>query len=755
MPTLRRLTPERQTAVLLAGIKLLHIRLRDTILDMFEQWTDDSIMQSKQSLRDERLRTLATYDQAARYLRDLAQQVVAASPKTTVGDLLTTFVADEIKAAIAVVDTIQQPRQHTYHGYLTGRYRSARFFLPQLLRLMPFEGVTEANDVLTALHFLHLLDADRLADIQDAPQAVISSSWRPLVVGPDGVKQQPYTLCVIHELYQRLRKRDIFISPSDRWHDPRQFLIDPKTWERLRPQICRSLERQPDAEIELQKLSTQLDEAYLQTAAALDADDNLRFEKIDGQLRPIRSPLEAIPDPHGLAMLQQQLTGRLPAVDLPQLMLDVHRFTGFADAFTHISRNQAHLTDFPVSLYAVLLAQGCNIGLDAVADDQVEALTISRLRWVQENYIRPDTLTAASDRLVNAQMNLSITRYWGGGAVASADGLRFVVPQQALHGRFNRKYFGTGRGVTFFNFMSDQFTGFHHVVIPGTLREALYILDGMLDHTTAIQPQTVMTDTHSYTDLVFGLFWLLGFQFSPRLADLKSMRFWRMDRHANYGSFDPVARSQISTQRVRGDWDDMLRVAGSLKTGTVTASNLMRIFATSGGTSSLTRSIRDLGRIAKTLHMLHYLRDDAYQRHILTQLNHTELRHKLARRLMYGNRGELKQAYREGQEEQLGALGLLLNLVVYWNTVYLDRSLEDLLQQRIQVDAEAVSLDYTAQLRSYSHPGALHLSFRPRCGRSAVPSAASDDHLTSLERLHVALRGFSFHDLHFPTKVWL
>jgi TnpA family transposase len=409
-------------------------------------------------------------------------------------------------------------------------------------------------------------------------------------------------------------------------------------------------------------------------------------------------------------VLQQQLTGRLPAVDLPQLMLDVHRFTGFASAFTHLSRTQAHVNDFPVSLCAVLLAQGCNIGLDAVANEQVEALTVSRLRWVQENYVRPETLIAASDRLVNAQTELAITQYWGGGEVASADGIRFVVPKHALHGRFNRKYFGTGRGVTFFNFMSDQFTGFHHVVIPGTLREALYILDGMLDHTTDLQPQTVMTDTNSYTDIVFGLFWLLGFQFSPRLADLKSMRFWRMDRQADHGVFNAVARSCISLPRIYGDWDDMLRVSGSLKTGTVTASNLMRIFSTTGGTSSLTRSIRDVGRIAKSLHMLHYLRDEAYRRRILTQLNHTEQRHKLARRLAYGNRGELKQAYREGQEEQLGALGLLLNLVVYWNTVYLNRALDDLLQQGGQVDAEAISritplsYDHIRILGRYSFP---------------------------------------------------
>lgn len=108
--------------------------------------------------------------------------------------------------------------------------------------------------------------------------------------------------------------------------------------------------------------------------------------------------------------------------------------------------------------------------------------------------------------------------------------------------------------------------------------------------------------------------------------------------------------------------------------------------------------------------MLHYLRDEAYRRRILTQLNHTEQRHKLARRLAYGNRGELKQTYREGQEEQLGALGLLLNLVVYWNTVYLNRSLDDLLQQGGQINAEAISritplsYDHIRILGRYSFP---------------------------------------------------
>ncbi len=689
--TLKRLQPERKTAVLLAGIHRLAVRVQDLVLDMFEQWLGDAIIQSKHTVEQERLRTLTAYDQAAFYLRDMAQFIVEASPtdRTTV---LEHFTPADIQAAIAIIDVVKHPEQQGYQGVLVQRYRSVRFFLPAFLRLIHFQGVVEADHVLTALRFLHRLDTESNLSLQDAPQSVISAIWRLLIYNEDGdLLREPYTLSVLHALHQNLRRRDVYVIPSERWNDPRQFLLDDEHWQQMRPRICRILDRDATAKTELARLSQQLDEEYRQTSATLTTNDDLRLEDVDGYLRPIVTPFDALPETPQLHFLQQHLTGRLPAVDLPQLMLAVHRMTGFADAFSHISEGQARITDFPISLCAVLLAQGCNIGLEAVVDEHIPALTHKRLRWVEQNYVRPDTLVEASNWLVNAQSQLPLAQRWGGGEVASADGLRFVVPQRALHGGFNRKYFGTGRGVTFFNFLSDQFTGFHHVVIPGALREALYILDGLLDHSTQLRPKEVMTDTGSYTDIVFGLFWLLGYQFSPRLADIKHRRFWRMDRQVDYGDFNPVARSCISVKRVAADWDDMLRVAGSLHTGAVSASQLMRIFSTSGGTTSLIKSIRDVGRISKTCHMLHYIRDATYQRRILIRINYTEFRHKLARRLMYGNRGELKQPYREGQEMQLGALGLLLNIVVYWNTVYLDRALTELLATSADVDDDALN----------------------------------------------------------------
>jgi hypothetical protein len=73
------------------------------------------------------------------------------------------------------------------------------------------------------------------------------------------------------------------------------------------------------------------------------------------------------------------------------------------------------------------------------------------------------------------------------------------------------------------------------------------------------------------------------------------------------------------------------------------------------------------------------------------QLNRGEGRHQLARIVFHGKRGELRQRYREGQEDQLGALGLVVNVIVLWNTIYMDAALNQLRAEGFDVHAEDVA----------------------------------------------------------------
>ena len=314
----------------------------------------------------------------------------------------------------------------------------------------------------------------------------------------------------------------------------------------------------------------------------------------------------------------------------------------------------------------------------------VAALKRDRLSWVDQNYIRQETLTAANAMLVAKQSRIPLANAWGGGEVASADGMRLVVPVRTVHAGPNPIYFGIGRGLTWYNLLSNQFSGLNAIAVPGTLRDSLILLAVVLEQQTDLQPTQIMTDTGAYSDVVFGLFRLLGYRFCPRLADVGGTRFWRIDSKADYGLLNSISKHQLSLKKITPHWDDMLRLAGSLKLGRVPASGIMRTLQVGDRPTRLAQAIAEFGRIEKTLHTLMYIDDEAMRRNTLTQLNRGEGRHSVARAVFHGRRGELRQHYREGQEDQLGALGLVLNMIVLWNTIYMEAALNQLRREGIQ-----------------------------------------------------------------------
>ena len=171
-----------------------------------------------------------------------------------------------------------------------------------------------------------------------------------------------------------------------------------------------------------------------------------------------------------------------------------------------------------------------------------------------------------------------------------------------------------------------------------------------------------------------------GFErgFCPRIADIGGTRYWRIDPSADYGLLNGIASHRINTKLIEENWDDMLRLAGSLKLGTVQATSIIKTLRIDDHPTTLAQAVAELGRIDKTIHALTYIDDESKRRWTLTQLNRGEDRHKLARAVFHGKRGELRQRYREGQENQLGALGLVVNIIILWNTLYMNATLDQL-----------------------------------------------------------------------------
>jgi TnpA family transposase len=674
---LAQLSSDRRVATLLAFAQAAKTRAVDEALDIFCQLLGELSSRVERRGQTERLRALADLDAAALRLREAVAVVLDPGvADEQVRALVFDRVAPEaLAAAVADCDRLARLPDDHFEAELLSRYSMVRQFLPSLFRTIEFQAGPGGQPVLEALEALRAIEGRRKIGTDDVPTRGIRPRWQRLI-SSDGeqLNRRAYTFAVLEALRGALRAGDVFVPGSGRWGDPRAKLLTGSAWHSARPQLCRALGLSERPSVALAALGAQLEEAYQRSAERLGA--NTAVQLADGRVKI--SALDRLEEPESLRSLRQRVGAVLPRVDLPDVLAEVAAWTGFTEEFTHAADVNPRVDDLGLSICAVLLSEACNVGLEPIVHPNVAALTRGRLSWVAQNYLRAETLVRANARLVDYHATLPLAQAWGGGEVASADGLRFVVPVRSINAGPNPRYFGVGRGVTYFNYTSDQFTGFHAIVIPGTLRDSLYILDGLLQHETSLRPTEVMTDSASYSDQVFGLFRMLGYQFSPRLADIGDTRFWRFDRQASYGPFDQVARHRINTELITAHWDDLLRVAGSLLTGSVRASELLRVLQGGGRPTSLGRAVAEIGRIAKTIFLLAYLDDESYRRRILVQLNRGEARHALARNVFHGQRGELRQPYREGQEDQLNALGLVVNAIALWNTRYMAAALQHL-----------------------------------------------------------------------------
>jgi TnpA family transposase len=596
----------------------------------------------------------------------------------------------ELRAAVATIHEVLPPAvdpDAEWQAALCRRLPLARKFVRPLAETIEFGATTDAAKVLIALNGLpDLLEARaskkvptgfldaRLADVE-----VVPVGWR-VNVFTDGrpagtVDRAGYTFCVLSQFHQRLRRRDIYAVASSRWADPRAKLLDGDVWEARREELLDSLQLPENPDDLLDACAAELDGAWQHMAARAAAGEVT--VGVDGRLHA--SALHAVAEPDSLRELRERCQDMMPRVDIGDLILEVMSWhPEMVAAYTHVSGGDARLADLPVTLAAILTAQALNVGWAPVISPGVAALTRSRISHVYQNYVRAETHAAANAPLIAGQAGLATAQAWGGGLVAAVDGTRFVVPVRTIHARANPKYFGRRKGATWLNMVNDQAAGVAGMVLSGTPRDSLHAVDLFYRRDGGRRPEVLISDTGSYTDMVFGLLKLLGVSYRPELADLPDQKLRRIAPGADYGLLDATARGRIDLARVRRHWPDILRMVASVHSGEVSASDVMRMLQHGGTPTQLGQALAHFGRIFKTLHVLSYVDAESYRRAIKRMRNLQEGRHGLGKHLFHGRRGELREAYHAGMEDQLGGLGLVLNCVTLWNTVYLDAILEQL-----------------------------------------------------------------------------
>ncbi|WP_400250734.1 Tn3 family transposase [Enterococcus faecium] len=573
-------------------------------------------------------------------------------------------------SSVEEAQELARPADYDYLDLLQKRFYSLRKYTPTLLRVLEFHSTKANEPLLQAVEIIRGMNESGKRKVpDDSPVDFISKRWKRHLYEDDGttINRHYYEMAVLTELREHVRAGDVSIVGSRQYRDFEEYLFSEDTWNQSKGNTRLSVSL--SFEDYITERTSSFNERLKWLAANSNKLDGVSLEK--GKLSLARLEKDV---PEEAKKFSASLYQMLPRIKLTDLLMDVAHITGFHEQFTHASNNRKPDKEETIIIMAALLGMGMNIGLSKMAE-ATPGLTYKQLANVSQWRMYEDAMNKAQAILVNFHHKLQLPFYWGDGTTSSSDGMRMQLGVSSLHADANPHY-GTGKGATIYRFTSDQFSSYYTKIIHTNSRDAIHVLDGLLHHETDLNIEEHYTDTAGYTDQIFGLTHLLGFKFAPRIRDLSDSKLFTIDKASEYPKLEAILRGQINTKVIKENYEDVLRLAHSIREGTVSASLIMGKLGSYSRQNSLATALREMGRIEKTIFILNYISDESLRRKIQRGLNKGEAMNGLARAIFFGKQGELRERTIQHQLQRASALNIIINAISIWNTLHLTTAVE-------------------------------------------------------------------------------
>ena len=198
-------------------------------------------------------------------------------------------------------------------------------------------------------------------------------------------------------------------------------------------------------------------------------------------------------------------------------------------------------------------------------------------------------------------------------------------------------------------------------------------MTGLLYHESDLDLREHHSDTEGFTDQIFGATHLLGYRFAPRIRNIRRTKIFPMRKPSRYPNLAPLIGGRVNVKDISSNWDEVLRLMASIKTGTVPASLILKKLANYPRQNGLAKALREIGKIERSLFGLAWYQDLGLRRRVNAGLNKGEARNALARAVFFNRLGELRDRSYEDQQGRASGLALLTASIGLWNAVYLER----------------------------------------------------------------------------------
>ncbi|XAT59615.1 Tn3 family transposase [Rhodobacteraceae bacterium Araon29] len=544
--------------------------------------------------------------------------------------------------------------------------------LSPLLRAITFDRNDRIAGLIAAIG--HFKKSDGAVGL-GAPTKFLNAEERAVLIRADGsFRTSLYKVFLFQHVTTAIKSGDLNLSQSYKYRPMDTYLIASERWEQEKQNL---LERAGLAEFSnpepvLATLRDALTQQYQRTNANAAANSHLKV-RADGAFH-IATPAAGSDDMSTTSDLFPQRHD----VPLAQVLETVNNHCEMLTAFEHWQQTHIRQVVSRPALLAGIMGLGCGIGVRKMARIS-SRVTEGELEQAVNWRFSLDNIRAANDAVVKAmdEMDLpNIYRNEEDKLHTASDGQKFEVRGESLAASRSFKYFGQGQGISAYTFVDERHLLWHSLMISAADRESAFVIDGLMCN-DVVKSDIHSTDSHGYTETIFGVTHLLGFSFAPRIKGIgkQTLYIFKPDRPRDHDWIIAPDKT-INEALIRENWNALLRLIATINLKENTASDIFRRLNSYSRQHALYQTLKAFGQIIKSLFILQYVDDLNLRQAIERQLNKVELANRFTRAVAVGNPREFSQTEKEEQEIAEACNRLIKNSIICWNYLYLAHQLE-------------------------------------------------------------------------------
>lgn len=489
--------------------------------------------------------------------------------------------------------------------------------------------------------------------------------WKGLIEESDCQgSARAYEAATAWAVRQGLRNGSLYSKYGFEHSDPTRHLMPADVWKERRRgyQLEKDLPTAGPLYIERAQAALRASLAGLQEAVAAGevwiGRKDLYFRRDEAEVRP-----------EGVDLAQNELYRKVGRIQLPTLLLEL-------DAQVHFSwkllGREPKSAEELLGVYGALLAAGTDLESRGVAT-MIRGVHESAIRRYMRLFECEPALREANDALLHFARSHDIVHHWGTGFEASSDLMSLDASKHLYDARVDPKRRVHGMGV--YQTVLDQWGIPYDQPLPLMRRQAGAAIEGVVrQRVTPIRSLSV--DTHGHTHFGSGLAKLLGFDLYTRWHDMRGQWLHVPKDWPEVPGLEPVLKRDIDVEFIQTQLDELLRMAASIHDGYGSATFLLERYGSAARQSTLHRAGTQFGQLWDAVYLCDYAAQPPFRRSVNRLLVRGESVHQLERVI---HAGPIRFDRGRRRDEKImisGALTLLTNAVIAYNTWKLNQMLE-------------------------------------------------------------------------------